>query len=72
MESIRALTIEDKTSLVKGELSNARGLSFTFLENGSIFTITHKGILINQVLGSPLDGGLEDAFLKATSEEAAV
>jgi cellobiose phosphorylase len=54
-------------------LRNAAGLSISALPNGSLFAITHgEGggtIMINQVLGSPLDGGIGRIWLRAGGEQ---
>jgi cellobiose phosphorylase len=39
-------------------------LRIDLLENGSIFAIRHGDILVNQVLGSPLEGGPGGLFLR--------
>jgi len=56
--------IQDAAALTKGRLTNANNASFSFLENGAIFAITRGDILINQVLGSPIDGGLGNLYLR--------
>src|SRR3954451_23264323 len=64
-------TTRDRTSLVAGELRNTRGLVFTVLENGSIFTVTHDGVLINQIPGTPLEGGLGNVYLRRLERDQA-
>jgi hypothetical protein len=49
-------TIRDKHRLPAATLRNQEGLLFQFLDNGAIFRIHHQEVLINQVLGSPLEG----------------
>jgi len=50
-------------------ISNPTGLSISALPNGSIFAITHGqgggAILINQILGSPVEGGIGRIWLRA-------
>ncbi|MBV9281516.1 MAG: hypothetical protein JOZ41_15665, partial [Chloroflexi bacterium] len=55
---------QDATSPVRAELSDRVGTSFTFLENGAIFAIAHRGILVNLLLGNPLDGGVVNLYLR--------
>ncbi|HYN86908.1 MAG TPA: hypothetical protein VER55_00190 [Ardenticatenaceae bacterium] len=64
-------TIRDKHSLTAAELRNKEGLHFQFLDNGAIFSIRHQEILINQVLGSPLEGGIGNLYLRLLEEEIA-
>jgi 1,2-beta-oligoglucan phosphorylase len=64
------LTFQDKTNLVHAELRNEADLAFSFLENGSIFTMTHGGILINQVPGNPFDGGLGNIYVRRHHDQA--
>src|SRR5947209_589900 len=63
------VTVRDKSTLTTGTLSNAADLTFSFLENGSIFAITHGGILVNQILGSPIDGGLGNIYIRRYERE---
>jgi hypothetical protein len=70
MEPAQSVRIHDKTKLIAGELRNAAGLAFTFLGNGSIFDITHGAILINQVVGNPIDGGLGNVYIRQHRGEA--
>lgn len=62
------LQFRDKSTLIKTELTNPNNASFTFLENGAIFAITRRDILINQVLGSPIDGGLGNIYIRRHGE----
>lgn len=54
----------DKTTLVETELTNPNNASFTFLDNGAIFAIMRHGILVNQILGHPVDGGLGNIYVR--------
>ncbi len=47
-----------------GELRNGTGLAIELLDNGAIFAIRHGDILVNQVLGSPIEGGLGNIYLR--------
>ncbi len=64
-------TLRDKHGLIAAELRNKAGLLFQFLDNGAIFSIRHEEILINQVLGSPLEGGIGNLYLRLLEEEIA-
>ena len=46
------------------ELRNAAGVSIELLHNGAVFAIRHGPVLVNQVLGSPLEGGLGNLYLR--------
>jgi 1,2-beta-oligoglucan phosphorylase len=52
-------------------IENQAGLSVSLLPNGCIFAIEHRcentTVMINQILGSPLDGGIGRIFLRANS-----
>jgi len=50
--------------LIAAELRNRAGLSIEILDNGSPFAIRHGDILVNQVLGSPVEGGLANVYLR--------
>lgn len=45
-------------------LRNAAGISIELLDNGAVFAIRHGDILVNQVLGSPVEGGLGNLYLR--------
>ena len=49
-------------------LSNDAGLAISALPNGALFAITHRQdgsqVMINQVLGSPIDGGIGRIWLR--------
>lgn len=65
MSSTRASsTLVQAPPPIVAQLRNASGLAIDVLENGSIFAIRHGDILVNQVLGSPLEGGLGNLFLR--------
>ncbi|HEY6057662.1 MAG TPA: hypothetical protein VIV06_06480 [Candidatus Limnocylindrales bacterium] len=55
-------------ALVAVELRSA-GLAIELLENGSLFAIRHRDVLINQVLGSPVEGGLGNIYLRRRARE---
>jgi cellobiose phosphorylase len=45
-------------------LAGGDGLRIQLLANGAIHAIRHRDILVNQVLGSPLEGGLGNVYLR--------
>lgn len=49
-------------------LCSDAGVRIDLLENGSIFAIRHGDILVNQVLGSPLEGGPGGLFLRRRTD----
>ena len=53
-------------------IENQAGLSISLLPSGCIFAIEHRhenaSVLVNQILGSPLDGGIFRIFLRAGSD----
>jgi cellobiose phosphorylase len=50
--------------LIATELRNRAGLAIELLENGSVFAIRHGDVLVNQVLGSPVEGGIGNIYLR--------
>jgi CRISPR-associated protein Csx3 len=50
--------------MIAAELHNRSGLSIELLDNGAVFAIRHREILVNQVLGSRLEGGLGNIYLR--------
>ena len=50
--------------VIATELRNAAGLKIELLENGSLFVIRHGDILVNQVLGSPVEGSIGNVYLR--------
>jgi len=66
-----ALPREDDLDLRR--ITNRAGLSISALPNGCIFAIEHRHergrTMINQVQGSPLDGGLARLYLRARAPE---
>ena len=57
-------------------ITNESGLSLSVLPNGCVFAIEHQHergrTLINQVQGSPLDGGIARLYLRIRAPEPAV
>lgn len=58
------LSVRGTQGHVAAELENERGLVFRVLDNGAVHDIRHGRILINQVLGSPVEGGLGNLYLR--------
>ena len=54
----------DRPPPIAIELRNAAGLKIELLDNGSPFSIRHGEVLINQVLGSPVEGGIANIHLR--------
>ena len=54
----------DRPHLVRATLANPSGLSIELLRNGAVFAIRHGAILINQVLGSPVEGAIGNVYLR--------
>lgn len=61
--------LKKKNDLIIGELKNKKGLTFKFLESGAILTIEHENIMINQILGNPIDGGIGNIFIRIHQED---
>jgi cellobiose phosphorylase len=56
--------IADGGRLIGAELRNSAGLTIQLLDNGSVFAIRHGDVLINQVQGSPIEGGIGNVHLR--------
>ena len=65
---------QDELGLLR--ISNATGFSISFLPNGAIFAMEHaqksRRVMINQVLASPIAGGMGRLFLRTGGPEARV
>jgi len=53
----------DKTILLQSD-----GLSFAFLNSGDLREIGYEGLMINQVLSNPLDGSMNNIYLRVRKE----
>ncbi|SHH57833.1 GH36-type glycosyl hydrolase domain-containing protein [Virgibacillus chiguensis] len=42
----------------------AQNITFTFLQSGDIYEIAHKDTMINQLLSNPIDGALNNIYLR--------
>ncbi len=64
----RSFTTPRDSDLGLRRLANSAGLSISVLPNGCIFAIEHQNAggctLLNQVLGSPIDGGTARVYLR--------
>ncbi len=54
---------------VAATLRNRAGLSIELLDSGSIFAIRHGDVLVNQVLGSSVEGGPGNLYLRRHTRE---
>jgi 1,2-beta-oligoglucan phosphorylase len=61
--------IPDRWPPIAAELRNSTGLAIELLDNGSLFAIRHGGVLVNQVLGSPVEGGLGNIYLRRRTHD---
>lgn len=59
----------DRRPPIAAELRNRTGLAIELLENGSVFAIRHGDILVNQVLGSPVEGGIGNVYLRRRTRD---
>ncbi|HEY5435133.1 MAG TPA: glycosyl hydrolase family 65 protein [Candidatus Limnocylindrales bacterium] len=58
------LPVAEPGPRIAAVLRNAAGVTIELLENGAVFAIRHGDILVNQVLGSPVEGGLGNVYLR--------
>lgn len=61
----------DTRPRIAAVLKNAAGVTIELLDNGAVYAIRHGDILINQVLGSPVEGGLGNVYLRRRSRGGA-
>ena len=68
MTAIRSFETPREGDLGLRRIGNGAGLSVSVLPNGCLFAIEHQGAagrtLVNQIQGSPLDGGIGRLFLR--------
>jgi CRISPR-associated protein Csx3 len=62
--SRRAPEATIQRSPIAATLRNAAGLEIELLDNGLISAIRHGEVLVNQVLGNPIEGGLGNIHLR--------
>jgi 1,2-beta-oligoglucan phosphorylase len=69
---LRIWTTPRDDSLGLSRIENGAGLAIRALPNGCIFSIEHRrqggAILINQLLGSPIDGSIQRIYLRIEGE----
>ena len=74
--SVRIFTTPRESDLELRRVANAAGLSVAVLPNGTVFAIEHeeggRRIMVNQVLGSPLHGGIGGVLLRLGGPEPRV
>ncbi len=74
--SNESVTTPRQDELGLSRISNTAGLSISFLPNGAIFAMEHtqknQSVMINQVLASPIAGGMGRLFLRTGGPEARV
>ena len=74
MTPSRTFALPRENDLDLRRITSRAGLSISALPNGCIFAIEHRHergrTMINQVLGSPLDGGIARLYLRARAPEA--
>ena len=56
--------VRDESAFQLRSISAANELKISVLANGCIYAIECKGILINQLLASPLAGGIQRIYLR--------
>ncbi|GLS17182.1 hypothetical protein GCM10007874_01970 [Labrys miyagiensis] len=65
----RQFSIPRDADLKLASIANAAGLTVSFAANGTVFAIEHRDakapVTINQVLGSPIHGGIGRIYLRA-------
>ncbi|TCM65017.1 cellobiose phosphorylase [Rhizobium sp. BK068] len=75
-ETHRSFQIPRRDGLCLASLSNGTGLSISLLPNGTLFAIEYSdamgAIMINQVLGSPVYGGIGRLYLRIGGSRAGV
>ena len=68
----RSFSTPRESGLGLRRITNAAGLDFSVLPNGCIFALEHqhgqRGAMLNQVLGSPLGGGIMRILVRTGGE----
>ena len=52
------------------ELANSSGLVFAFFQNGGLFRAMCHDVMINQILGNPLEGSLNNIYLRLRTADS--
>jgi 1,2-beta-oligoglucan phosphorylase len=72
----RQFSIPREADLKLRTIANAAGLTVSFAANGTVFAIEHRDpqapVTINQVLGSPIHGGIGRIYLRVGGQKALV
>jgi 1,2-beta-oligoglucan phosphorylase len=61
--------LAERSQLIAAELRNEAGLAVELLANGSVFAIRHGDVLVNQVLGSPVEGSIANVYVRKRTRE---
>src|SRR5437868_15261726 len=71
-DATASFTLPRDGDLQLRDVKNKAGLSASVLPNGALFAIEHQGergrILLNQILGSPVHGGIARLYLRLGGE----
>ncbi|MGB5055626.1 MAG: amylo-alpha-1,6-glucosidase [Nitrospirales bacterium] len=63
-------TFRSRYELETIELANSSGLSFTFFQNGGLFRAMCQDVMINQILGNPVEGSLNNIYVRLRTVDA--
>ena len=73
---VRSWKTPRERDLGLNQIENSAGIAISVLPNGCIFSIEHRrpggATMINQLLGSPIDGGIARLYLRICSGRAAL
>ena len=63
------ITLKDRQQLTLLEIKNKTGLSFKYFHHGGAFQLSADNIMINQFLGNPIDGNVNNLYLRIKDKE---
>ncbi len=63
-------TFQSRYEIETIELGNSTGLSFAFFQNGGLGRAMYHDVMINQILGSPLEGSLNNVYLRLRTADS--
>ncbi|MEX2493602.1 MAG: hypothetical protein WD425_17770, partial [Nitrospirales bacterium] len=63
-------TFRSRYELETIELANSSGLVFEFFQSGGLFRAMCDEVMINQILGNPLEGSLNNVYLRLRTGDA--
>ena len=63
------ITLQSRHELETIEITNGHGLGFSFFPHGQLFRATCDDILLNQILGSPVEPSLNNVYLRLKSPQ---